>query len=167
MIKTIEEFYAASLPFIDEFNAFAQKHNLVGIAKADHLCYKCDSAQSFEFIRALFEWHSDYIHQSIISQRRISYIKLKQGFDTALGSIYFLELSDQKPNGSQGEGFDHIEVYGVQLSYDGLVRRLAQSEKIIKVERPHHTTHDVEIKNGFLFRCTQEPLIEKIKRDEM
>jgi len=48
-----------------------------------------------------------------------------------------------------------------------MVARLAASEKIIKVERPHHTTHDIDIKDGFLFRCTQEPLVDKIRRDEM
>jgi len=48
-----------------------------------------------------------------------------------------------------------------------MVAKLEKSEKVIKVERPHHTTHDIEIKDGFLFRCTQGPLIEKVKREEM
>ncbi len=167
MIKTIDDFYALSQGHVQAFNQFAQRHGLEGLAQADHICYKCDSAASFEALRDLFEQNSDYIYQSIISKRRISIIKLKQGIETVLGTIYFLELSDQKPDQSQVDGFDHIEVYGVAISYDDLVATLAKSEKVIKVERPHHTTHDVEIKDGFLFRCTQEPLVEKIKRDEM
>ncbi|MDP3640696.1 MAG: VOC family protein [Nanoarchaeota archaeon] len=136
-------------------------------SKADYICYKCDSQQSFEALRAIFEQNSDYMYQSIISKRRISYVKLKQGIETLLGKIYFLELSDQKPDRSQKNGFDHIEVYGATISYDALVAKLAESEKVIKVERPHHTTHDIEIKDGFLFRCTKELLVEKIKREEM
>jgi len=167
MITTIEDFYADAQKYVGWFNSFAKKHGLEGVAQADHICYKCDSQQSFEAMRAIFEKNSEYIYQSIISKRRISIVKLKQGIETVLGPIYFLELSDQKPDGSQVDGFDHIEVYGVRISYDDMVAKLATSEKVIKVERPHHTTHDVEIKDGFLFRCTQEPLVDKIKRDEM
>ncbi len=167
MLTTIEDFYTASQPYIVEFDSFARRHGLEGIARADHICYKCDSRESFESVRKIFENNSDYLHQSIISRRRICYIKLKKGIETALGSIMFLELSDQKPDRSQMNGFDHIEVYGVKISYDEMVGKIAESEKIIKVERPHHTTHDVDIKDGFLFRCTQGPLIEKIKKEEM
>lgn len=167
MIKTIDDFYTSSRKYVDEFNLFAEKHGLEGVVKADHICYKCESKESFESIRAIFEQNSEYIYQSIISKRRISYIKLKRGIETVLGTINFLELSDQKPDGSQVNGFDHIEVYGVAISYDDIVSRLEKSEKVIKVERPHHTTHDVEIKDGFFFRCTQEPLVEKIRREEM
>jgi len=167
VITSINDFYAKSQKYVNWFNAFAQKHNLVGITQADHICYKCGSTESFEAMRAMFEQNSHYLYQSIISKRRISIIKLKPGIETALGTIHFLELSDQKPDGSQIDGFDHIEVYGVRISYDDMVAKLATSEKVIKVERPHHTTHDVEIKDGFLFRCTQEPLVDKIRREEM
>ena len=167
MITSIEDFYAQSQKYVEWFNSFSQKHTLGGIAKADHICYKCNSRPSFEAMRALFEQNSDYIYQSIISKRRICIVKLKEGIKTVLGTIYLLELSDQKPDGSQVNTFDHIEVYGVTISYDQMVNKLAQSEKIIKVERPHHTTHDVEIKDNFLFRCTQGPLIEKIKHEEI
>ncbi len=167
MIHIIEDFYALSQPHVDNFNLFAKKHGLEGITKADHICYKCDSIESFESMRALLEQHSDYFYQSPISKRRISVIKLKQGIETVLGTINFLELSDQKPDGSQKNGLDHIEVYGTAISYDEMVAKLSKSEKVIKVERPHHTTHDIEISESFLFRCTQGPLIEKIKQEEM
>ena len=48
-----------------------------------------------------------------------------------------------------------------------MVKELEATEKVIKVERPHHTTHDIDIGAGFLFRCTEGLLIEKIKNSEM
>ncbi|MEK7078299.1 MAG: VOC family protein [Patescibacteria group bacterium] len=167
MINTIDDFYTEAEKYVQEFNAFAEKNSLTGISKADHICYKCDSKESFEYIRAIFESNSDYIHQSIISQRRLAYIKFKRGIETALGPINFLELSDQKPDGSQQNKFDHIEVYPVTISYDGFIKKLEASNKVTKVERPHHTTHDIDMGDGFIFRCTTEPLIDKIKKSEM
>ncbi len=167
MIKTIDEFYLQSQKYVDLFNVFAKKHELIGLTKADHICYKCGSPTSFESLRTIFENNSEYIYQSLISKRRISIIKLKQSISTLLGEIHFVELSDQKPDQSQSDGFDHIEVYGTSISYDELVTTLAKTEKVIKVQRPHHTTHDVKINEHFLFRCTQEPLITKIKHEEM
>ncbi len=169
MIKTARDFFADAERFITLFDKFAQKHCLKGRAQADHLCYKCGSRESFERLRTLFETESEYIYQSIISKRPIAYIKCKTGIATSLGTIHFLELSDQKPDGSQQDGFDHIEAYPVGWSYDDMVRELEKTERVVKVERPHHTTHDVEIGEGegFLFRCTRGPLLEKIKDGEM
>lgn len=164
---TLEEFYTHCQPQIALFDAFCNKHLLTGSLKPDHICYKCGSKESFEHTRALLEGASEYLYQSIISKRRIAYIKLKKPIETVLGSIYFVELSDQKPDGSQHDGFDHIEVYATGFSYDDMVEKLRRSEEVIKVERPHHTTHDIDVGEGFLFRCTEEPLIEKIKREEM
>jgi predicted metalloenzyme YecM len=118
-------------------------------------------------MREMLENESEYIFQSIISGRRIAIIRLKQGIETILGTINFLELSDQKLDGSQSEGFDHIEVYPVGWTYEEMVRELEEVETVKKVERPHHTTHDIVLEEGFIFRLTQEPLIEKIKRSEM
>jgi len=166
-METLEDFYTESEKYVALFDEFAEKHQLVGKAEADHICYKCASSQSFEFVRSLFENDSEYIYQSIISKRRIAVIAFKKAIQTTLGSIRFLELSDQKPDGSQRDGFDHIEAYAVGRSYDDMVSDFESSEEVIKVERPHHTTHDIDIGNGFLFRCTQGPLIEKIKEEEM
>lgn len=167
MVFTLHDFHADSAECVRQFNAFAAKHSLSGYALPDHICYKCGSAESFERVRKLFESESEYIFQSIISARRISYIKFKKPLVSGLGPIAFLELSDQKPDGSQGDGFDHIEVYPVAMPYEDFVRRFENAERVIKVERPHHATYDIEIGGGFIFRCTREPLIEKIKRSEM
>ena len=165
MIKTLEEFYIEAEKSIPSFNNFADKHGLQGKTEADHICYKCDSKESFDNIRALLEFASEYVYQSIISKRRIAYIKLKKSIRTALGELFFLELSDQKPDNSQKNGFDHIEVYPTTLTYDEMIKKLEQSETVIKVERPHHTTHDIKMENDFIFRCTHGPLIEKIKTE--
>lgn len=166
-MKTVEEFYIASEKFVKIFDSFISKHNLVGRARPDHICYKCESKESFEHLRSLFEDSSEYIYQSIISKRRIAIVCFKQTIKTSLGEIKFLELSDQKPDNSQEEGFDHIEAYAVGWSYDNMVKEFENTENVIKVERPHHTTHDINIGGGFLFRCTEESLIEKIKKTEM
>ncbi len=167
MHQTLDEFIHESEKIVSVFNSFAQKNNLAGKVVADHICYKCGSSESFERLRALFEKESEFIYQSIISERRIAIIKFKEGIETNLGLVMFLELSDQKPDGSQNEGFDHIEVYPVSSTYEELVSLLEQTETVIKVERPHHTTHDIRLEGGFIFRCEHEPLLEKIKREEM
>jgi predicted metalloenzyme YecM len=167
MLNTIEDFYLDSEKYIKIFNEFIDKHSLINKSLPDHICYKCDSVESFESLRKILEKESKFIYQSIISERRIAYIKLKRGFETSLGTIYFLELADQKPDKSQINSFDHIEVYPTGLSYEDFVNDLAKTEKVIKVVRPHHTTDDIEIGGGFLFRCTEGPLLEKIKGSEM
>lgn len=167
MVETISQFYSDAQMYVGFVDVFAKKHSLYQRVEADHLCYKCDSKESFERMRSLFEHESVYIYQSIISNRRIAYIRLAQGIETSLGTVVYLELCDQKPDGSQKEGFDHIEVFPLTIGYTQMVALLQKTETVIHVERPHHTTDDVEIGGGFLFRCTQGPLIGKIKASEM
>lgn len=166
-IRTIEDFYIESQPYITLFNAFIAKHALVGQAAVDHISYKCDSAETFEHIRALFEHNSEYIYQSIISNRRIALIKLRRSIQTALGPIQLLELSDQKPDRSQTNRFEHIEAYPLAKTYDDFLQSFAATETLIPHARVHHSTQDIDMGNGFLFRCTTGPLIEKIKTGEM
>lgn len=166
-MNSIEEFYAEAVRYAALFDSFAAKHALQGRVLPDHICYKCESTESFEQMRKLCEGASAYIYQSIISKRRIAIIRLSKSIQTSLGPIDFLELSDQKPDGSQHEGFDHIEAYPVGWSYEDMIAAFEQNETVEKVERPHHTTHDIDIGDGFLFRCTRGLLVEKIKATEM
>lgn len=161
MFTSLDEFFSAAGAAVLPFNEFSNRFFSDEVG-ADHICYKCGSSDAFEAIRSLFEGESVFLYQSIISGHRIAYIKLTRGLPTALGPILFLELSDQKPDGSQWEGFDHVEVYPVSCSYDEMVSRLAAKETVVRVERPHHTTDDVTLQNGFVFRCSQGPLIKKI-----
>ncbi len=167
-MNTINEFDTEAGKWILLFNAFCNKHGLKNIARPDHICYKCDSAETFETLRRLFEAASDFIYQSIISKRRIAYIRFKEALETDIGAIRYLELSDQKPDGSQTSRFDHIELYSFAVSYEELVGKLEkEGETVVKEERPHHTTHGIEIGDGFSARLTRGPLIAKIKQEEM
>ncbi|MDP3958021.1 MAG: VOC family protein [bacterium] len=167
-MKSIADFYIGADDLVRRFNEFAERHALGAISRADHICYKCVSNGEFEALRALFEEESVYIYQSIISARRIAVIGLKRPVKTALGPISTLELSDQKPDGSQKSGFDHIEIYPTGISYEELASRIKKGGvEMKKVVRPHHTTIDIEIGDGYLVRLEGEPLIDKIKKEEM
>ena len=118
--------------------------------------------------RALLETHSEYVYQSIISQRRITIIKLIQSISTTCGPIKFLELSDQKPDHSQKDGFDHLECYSTSESVETLVTYLAEKQITLdKVVRPHHTTYDTSLADNFKLRLEAEPLINKIVHEEI
>lgn len=137
-------------------------------ATADHICYKCGSREEFEYLRTLFETYSSYIHQSPIAGRPIAYIKFLQPLKTSLGDIWFLELSDQKPNNSQVSGFDHIEIYPKQDSIETLVSDLeSKGVQFKNVVRPHHTTFDTILESGLKVRLEPEALIEKIIKEEL
>ena len=168
MIKDIAQFYLDSQELVNQFNLFVSKNNLEKISRADHICYKCDSREEFESMRNLLEKESNYIYQSIISERRIAIVKLKREIETNLGRISILELSDQKPDMSQKSKFDHIEIYPVGISYKKLIEHVEMSKMPMKkVVRPHHTTIDIEIGKSYLVRLEEEPLLDKIKRAEM
>lgn len=164
----VRSFFASATTSVAAFDAFANDHQLTERAKADHICYKCGSTERFEAIRATLETESVFVYQSIISGRRIAIIRFREPVKTALGDIHVLELSDQKPDNSQVDGFDHIEIYPTHGSTDDLVDYLRGEHVVIDtVSRPHHTTHDTVLEIGFIVRVEDEPLLEKIRKSEM
>lgn len=166
MVSSIQSFFEAAIPFVQTFDAWAVR--TMPDATADHICYKCSSSDEFESMRKMFESSSSFIYQSIISQRRIAIIKFTVPIQTSLGPIWFLELSDQKLDGSQKSEFDHIEIYPRVGSMDDLAVNLEyKGEKLEKIIRPHHTTYDAFIKGSFKVRLEPDALIGKIKREEM
>ncbi len=166
MYPNLQTFFRDAEPFLAAFNAWATTHHPA--AHADHLCYKCGDAAEFEHIRALFEKESVFVYQSIISARRIAIIRFPHVLATVLGDITHLELADQKPDGSQISGFDHIEIYPTQTSVEELAGTLEkQGVSFEKVVRPHHTTYDAGIRDAFKVRLEAEALVEKIKMTEM
>ncbi len=166
-VQEEEGFLKLAQKYIIVFNGWVH-FNTIPSSAADHICYKCSSAEEFEHVRSLFEKKSAFIYQSIISGRRIAIIKFEKPLFTFLGNIQFLELSDQKPNGSQVSSFDHIEIYPTVGSVDELATDLmSKGIDFKKVVRPHHTTYDVKIFEDFKVRLEAEPLIEKIKMTEM
>lgn len=167
-IKNISDFYREAHDLVSVFNIFIEQNNLATDVRADHICYRCESKEVFEALREIFETESDFIYQSIISGRRIAIIKFKKGIETEAGVLQYLELSDQKPDNSQTNTFDHIEIYPIALSYKKLITRLESSGvSLVRVERPHHTTYDTKLGDHYSVKITEQPLIEKIKAEEM
>ena len=165
---TIEAFQNAGQMKITLLNDFAEKYQLQGKAIADHIGFKCESKEVYEKMRQLFESHSTFIYQSIISDRRISIIKLAQPFETALGEVSYLELSDQKPDGSQKNGFDHIEIYPEGMAFDELVQYIQEQGEAGKSSiKPHHVTHNFTLADGFILKIESCELVQKIKDEEM
>jgi len=165
-MNSIKTFFEGADDYIQAFNQWAEQ--VVPPVIVDHLCFKCGSKSEFEDLRRLFELSVPFLYQSVIAGRLIAIIKLSKPIVTALGEIYYLELSDQKPDNSQVSGFDHIEIYPKEGEIEVFVEEL--SKKGIdanKVVRPHHTTYDYFLKDQFKIRIENEPLIEKIKREEM
>ncbi len=166
MPNDLASFFASSQPWIAVFNTWSGP--FVSIATADHLCFKCASSAEFESLRAMFEAESAFIYQSIISNRRIVIIKFLKPVTTILGDIWFLELSDQKPDKSQSSGFDHIEIFPTSGSLESLVEKIESTGQTLeKVVRPHHTTFDIAISGNFKVRLEPNALVEKIKVEEM
>lgn len=115
----------------------------------------------------MFERDDSCVYQSIISKRRIAVIKLPRPASTWLGAVRWLELSDQKPDGSQTSGFDHFEIYQQGRTAEQLAVRLGAQGVLLTCEtRPHHTTWDGRINDRLKIRLEDEPLVEKIKREE-
>lgn len=165
MIRSLDQFFRQARESVVTFDAWVA--TFAPEAIADHLCYKCSSRDEFEAIRAMFETGSAYLHQSIISNRRIAIIKFLAPIPSSLGEIRFLELSDQKPGGSQESGFDHVEIYPTSGTMDALAADLEKKGATVeKVVRPHHTTYDIVIQETFKVRIEPDALIEKIKREE-
>jgi len=166
-IDDIGRFYIEAEGAAKQIDGLVNRYNLREFLRADHIGYKCDSSESFENNRWFLEPHAEYLYQSYISGRRIAIMKLKKAIPSILGTINFLELSDLKSGSQVVGGFDHMEAYPV-LSYDDTISDMVDKGiEIRKVERPHHTTHDIVVDNAFILRLTQEALIEKIKRTEM
>jgi predicted metalloenzyme YecM len=157
-----------ALPLVSQLNSFCVEQGLVGLVQADHISLKCSSSVVYEARRKDMEDKSTFIFQSIISNRRISVIGLKDSIPTKVGEIKYLELSDQKPDNSQVDRIDHIEIAPTGISYEELVAKVkASGANVRETVRPHHTTYDVILPTGFEVRLAKEMLIEKIKREEM
>lgn len=166
MPLTIESFFDEARRFAEVFDGWSNQYQPEAVA--DHICYKCASPEEFETMRRMFESNSAFLYQSIISNRRIAVVKLKASIETSLGPIWFLELSDQKPDGSQKSEFDHVEIYPKIGSMIDLAASL-EAKGVVgeRIVRPHHTTFDVFIEGSFKVRLEDEALVEKIKREEM
>lgn len=163
---SVQQFFSRTSEYLALFDVWATP--FVAEAKIDHIGYKCASKEEFESLRSLLEPACDFTYQSFISGRRITLCRFQAPLKTVLGEIRFLELSDQKPDGSQVSGFDHLEIYPLKGSIEQLAERCAKAGSEFTVTlRPHHTTYDRKLAPRFSIRIEPEPLLQKIKNEEM
>lgn len=152
----------------EEFDTFCAECNLTSKVTADHIGLKCSSTEQYEMRRKVFEFDSRFMYQSIISKRRISIIGLSEGLSTMVGNLNYLELSDQKPDGTQKDVVDHLEIVPTSISYEELVSIITEKGYTLKETiKPHHSTYDVILPSGFVVKLSREMLVDKIKRDEL
>ncbi len=165
-MKIIENFLLESQEITEVFNKFILDNNLQEIVVADHICYKCGSNESFEDWRKVFETNSKSIYQAVISKRRIAIITFRDPIKSIAGEINYLELSDQKIDNSQVEGFDHIEFFPKNKNIDEVLKIF--EEKNISYEKdvkPHITQYIINV-GEYNFRLAKEKVVDKIKREE-
>jgi predicted metalloenzyme YecM len=171
MFESIRDFYDQAAEAVKAFDAFVSQQELSGRVVADHICYKCDSSESYEGMRAVFELRGAWLYQEVLGGRRIATIRTNESLETAAGAITLIELSDKKPDKpgeTQREGFDHIEIYPTAGTYDELVQTLqSRGLKVDEKKREHHTTHDIKLESGFIVRLTRQSLAKKIKEEQM
>lgn len=163
--STLEEMIK---PLIWQVEEFCKTNDLEGLVVPDHVCIKCSTSEVYERRRAKFEHESHFVFQSLISGRRISIVSLLSPVATSLGTIKYVELSDQKSDGSQIDCIDHIELVPRDTSLESVLEKIKNNElHVEKVVRPHHTTHEITLPSGFTIKFSEEFLIDKIKREEM
>jgi len=166
LVSTLDRFFLLAGTYAERTDLWLIQTGVSALP--DHICYKCGSTEEFEHLRKLFETASHFLYQSIISGRRIAIIKFRKPFRFEEGSLWYLELADQKPDGSQKSSFDHIELYPKSGTLEDLVRSVEEKGfSCSKTVRPHHTTYDIMLHRRFKLRFEAEPIIEKIKRDEL
>lgn len=173
-------------PMLDAFRDWAQAYGaLVSPCrpKADHFSYKCREVREYAELRSRFEEHTDgwrasrFIHQAVISGRRVAVIGLVDPIPTPIGDLRVLELSEPKPMSADAGGFDHVEIWPKYGTINSLAaelnRRSGEGGTFIKKERPHHATWDAKIaaapgrddRQDFVLRLTADPLVVKIGRE--
>jgi hypothetical protein len=167
-------------PLLDAFRAWSEAHaRLRGevLVTADHLSYKCREVREYDELRGRFEEYADdgwrgcrFLHQSIVSGRRVAVIGLRDGLPTRFGDLRVLELSEPRPMRADPGGFDHVEVYSPFVPSGELARMLERPGERFRLEgRPHHATWDLRVpappesgRAHVTIRLTDGPLVEKI-----
>lgn len=167
-MDNIETFQKRAAEYLELLFEFLHEHNLIEKVFVDHIGYDSGSNQEYENLRKILEEHSEYLYQANISERRISVFKLNQKISCHQKNLetQYIELADQKPDGSQSEGFDHIEIHPQNISFEELIE-ICESKNLgfKKKERPHHVTFDLKLSNDLGVKLTNTKLFEKIKNE--
>jgi hypothetical protein len=145
----------------------------------DHFSYKCREVREYDALRSRFEEYAEgwqgcrFLHQTVISGRRVAVIGLEGVIPTALGDLRVLELSEPKPMSADAGGFDHVEIFPKRGTIAEMAEALnrnghALAPFVLKA-RPHHATWDVLLpadgrpgRQDLIIRLTDGPLVEKI-----
>ncbi|MEN9582403.1 MAG: YecM protein [Candidatus Parcubacteria bacterium] len=156
--------------FLNLLNAFTEVRGLIDFSEliTDHICYRCGSNKSFKELYEAYCERAALIDVSQFGGRSIAYFLLNSHFDTKmLGDIRYLELCDQKLDGSQVEGFEHVEVYPRNVGHmNSIIAGLRKTDNVVVKVRPGRTTYDIRVTMGLTFTIEPEPLIEKIMREK-
>lgn len=153
---------------IEAVDAFEEMFGGATLAVADHFCYRCESSEEYEYRRKAAEKQMLFSYTSFIPDRdtgrEISLILFRFPIQTAYGPVSLLELSNQKRDGSQKSGFDHVEIAPKPgISYEELHRALTdRGATFAQAGRPHHPTYDHRLSSLYTLRLTRERLIEKV-----
>ena len=80
------------------------------------------------------------------------------------GDISLLELFDQKPDGSQKAGFNHIEIHPKTGTLQGLVNRCRQQDITVhETRRERGKTYHVDIEGGFKVHFEWDSILARVK----
>jgi predicted metalloenzyme YecM len=156
--------------FLKLLNVFTEVRSSIDFSNltADHICYRCGSNYSFRKLYEAYCERAILIDVSQFDGRSIAYFLLNSRFETyKLGDIRYLELCDQKLDGSQVEGFEHVEVYPRSAGQlQTIVNQLRKTDNVVEKVRPSRTTYDIQVAKELMFTIEPEPLIEKIMREK-
>lgn len=163
------DWYKDGSAYLDRCTTLMRCREIVDY-ELDHICFECESHDSFVEVREmLVSAEAQILHTAEISGRDISIIRLKHPISVTNGGstyqISTLELSDQKPDDSQEEGFDHIEIRR-DGDADGLVQEfLSKDIGVIPNDKPHHSTRDVEWV-GCRIKITATSILENVEKEK-
>jgi predicted metalloenzyme YecM len=166
-INSYQDIKNISQPYTTRVLDFLQQHDLSDSLIADHICIKCRSGEEYDQVRKIIESAktTQFSYQAVLTGRRIAYCKLADGIPFGGSTINFIELSDHKKSDNIA-GVHHIEFYPTAGTLQQLISIL--DEKNIHgdlKERPHHTSFDITMPDGFVIRLSEEPLIRKISQE--
>lgn len=165
MATQAAKFLRASTSLTKSFERFVFQNNLEEAVRPDNISYKCGTREEFEKVRSIFELReSGWMEQQIISDRRFVVLKLTTPLPTYPQPLPILKIADQKPDGSQSAGFDHIEVLPNGFHYDVLIDFLrGKGIELKEMTRSGHTTHDMQL-GEFLIKFSRESIVERMAK---
>lgn len=166
MLDPSQQLHEHILAALAPVNAWANAKGILGNVRADHIGFTCASDDEF---RAMMERQAQefaWVHTVLLSGRLVAYAKLRASAASAFGPVHFVEISAQKPDGSQASRFNHLEVACGGMKMETVVAHWrTRGVTGMPSGRIHHPTYDIVLDGGFEIRIEPEPLVEKIVRE--